>query len=331
MAPLDQLVINADTSVAVSADFDELAIYATALPAATIWRHYDATNGKNQPYSAADPTRASRSRHLRPTRHRPMPATPTRPSLPMARSCRRRPGTTPPRGVDGLSCSDQMKWTASPRCNPRAVIAGLEHLHQHQQPRRRDRALRPTASPAPNRNCTSDDRPFISSVSPSADDVGDVITLIGGWRVGPEVRAQCSWRLAETPTSTAYGRHHTATIHSDGSITCEVPPSAATIGLCTRPRHRHPTSTASATTVQLSAQSRRRSSSPGSARLRLRHALAPTSEPPRARTSETNQGQCTGPTPDGGILQKCAVTCRWATAGPTAFPAAAPTLTRRQP
>ena len=120
MAPLDQLVIDADNSVAFSADFDELAIYATALPAATIWRHYNATIGKNQPYSAADPSLE----------------VPTPPSYPAPTDASYYDptefayGTILPSpagdnntlGVDVLSCGDQMKWTASPRYNASAVV-----------------------------------------------------------------------------------------------------------------------------------------------------------------------------------------------------------------
>ena len=74
MAPLAQLIIDVENAVAFSADFDELAIYDTALPAATIWRHGQLWHHFGDHFSRILPS--SMAPH---TRRRPCP-TPHAPS-----------------------------------------------------------------------------------------------------------------------------------------------------------------------------------------------------------------------------------------------------------
>jgi hypothetical protein len=100
--------------------------------------------------------------------------------------------------------------------------------------------------------CTADNRPAISSVSPQNAQAGETVTLSGDWRTGSDMKAACHWfvdqellfeNVTENATShnisvvaaeklgfrerrtdfQAYQTYTSGSINSDGDIECEVP------------------------------------------------------------------------------------------------------------
>jgi len=68
--------------------------------------------------------------------------------------------------------------------------------------------------------CSKDNKPDITSSSPSSGSPGDIVTLSGSWRSGGTVEVVCFWRLT---SGSPYQVYLSGTFTGSGDIECEVP------------------------------------------------------------------------------------------------------------
>ena len=98
-----------------------------------------------------------------------------------------------------------------------------------------DSTLPPAPTPPPSNECTFENRPVIRMGTPNSGPPGTMVTLTGSFRTGPEIRAECCWRL----DGRAYFCYQEATISTllfAPTIRCVAPDLTSTIDGAPAPR-----------------------------------------------------------------------------------------------